>query len=257
MSETIDYGTAKSIFWLAATETTKGTYQVDEENKHVLQGLTLYFSRQPEFETDTTSLQKGVLLSGAPGTGKTLLLRLFRALVRDSDYSFRIATTLQVADDYAKNGTDAIHSYNGIWCFDDLGVETAVAHYGDRRDVMTELIHHRYRLWQERGTVTHFSTMLDADAIITRYGEMSFSRIIQMCNWFRLGDSEVATNRRFFNNIVPIIPDNMPRFFAPKHAAVISEMQKEYEAYRQRNKELPPFKPGIGSLIRQHIYGLG
>lgn len=252
----LTYETAKSIFWYAACQTTQGTYQVDEENKGVIRNMVRYFSQQPEFEVGTNSLQKGVLLSGRPGTGKTLLLRLFRALVRDSDFSFRIATTLQVADDYAKNGSEAIHSYTGIWCFDDLGIEPAVAHFGDRRDVMTELIHHRYRLWQEQGTITHFSTMLEPEQISERYGEMNYSRLVQMCNWFILGNSEEATNRRLGSPIPPVIPENIPRFFQPKHAAITAEMQQEYEAYRQREAEKPAFVPGIGSLIKQHIYGI-
>lgn len=249
----MDYNTAKAIFWLAATRTTGGTFVVDEQNKQTLRALVRYFSRQDDFERGTNSLSKGILLFGPPGTGKTLLLRIFRALVRESEYGFKMRTALEVANDYAANGSDALQNYRGVWCFDDLGIETTTAHYGDRRDVMTELIHHRYRLWQEHGTVTHFSTMLDAEQICNRYGEMNYSRLMQMCNWFLLGASEQATNRRFTSHVPPVIPPDLPRYFEPKQAQIQAEMQAEYEAYRQRQAELPPFKPGIGSLIKQHL----
>jgi len=53
-------------------------FSVDDCNKEIFEQLKMYFTGNLEFEKNGMSLRKGVLLQGRVGSGKTIMMQLFR-----------------------------------------------------------------------------------------------------------------------------------------------------------------------------------
>lgn len=151
--------------------------------------------------------RKGIVLAGNVGSGKTLLMETFNALVRRTQPFYK-TTARQVAKDYAADGLTALVRYlkqfrktpQGLvpvdFLFDDLGAEDNKKHYGNEANVMAEVIYDRYELFTRYSTKTHFTTNLTTDELEEKYGTRAFSRLCQMCNFMVLGNGENSVDRR-------------------------------------------------------------
>ncbi|MGV8830202.1 MAG: ATPase, partial [Breznakibacter sp.] len=69
-----------------------------------------------------------------------------------------------------------------IYCFDDLGTELTLKHFGQECNVMTEILSSRYEHYIHNDMITHITTNLNADEIEEVYGLRVRSRLRQMCN---------------------------------------------------------------------------
>jgi hypothetical protein len=135
-------------------------------------------------------LSKGILVSGAIGCGKTSLMHLIRPFAyQNSDY--KIKTCREVSFEFAKNGFEAINCYTlkqanqsklTGYCFDDLGAEQQIKHFGNDCNVMAEVLISRYEQFVENKSVTHITTNLSASEIENNYGNRLRSRMRQMFN---------------------------------------------------------------------------
>ena len=140
------------------------------------------------------NLNKGILLTGPVGSGKTSLMNLMRFFLQNQTPHF-VKPCRDIAFEYEKEGFDVIHRYSGItslpgkqkkivktFCFDDLGTEQILHHYGKECNVMTEIILSRYDYFIRHKRLTHFTTNLSADEIEDIYGSRIRSRLREMCN---------------------------------------------------------------------------
>lgn len=128
--------------------------------------------------------EKGLLLIGGVGTGKSALMR---AILPDK--SQMIMTSLLVHE-YCERGQECFASQimpsgmyhiNGIICYDDLGTEPETASYmGNKRNVMADIIEGRYEIYKREKIMTYFTTNLGLKSIKKRYGERAFSRLREM-----------------------------------------------------------------------------
>ena len=86
---------------------------------------------------------------------------------------------------YGRNYVDNIdhNTMNNSYCFDDLGTEDEVKHFGTQTNAMAQVILMRYNLFQSRQVHTHFTSNLTADQIEFHYGDRVRSRLREMCNW--------------------------------------------------------------------------
>jgi len=86
---------------------------------------------------------------------------------------------------YGRNYVDFIdqNALTQSYCFDDLGTEDEVRHYGSVTNVLGQIILMRYELFQSRKVMTHFTSNLTSDQIGNHYGERVRSRLREMCNW--------------------------------------------------------------------------
>jgi hypothetical protein len=106
-----------------------------------------------------------------------------------SDY--KIKTCREISFEFAKNGYEAINTYttkqnNQIrltgYCFDDLGTEQQIKHFGNDCNVMAEILITRYEQFVENNSITHITTNLAAFEIENHYGNRLRSRMRNMFN---------------------------------------------------------------------------
>ncbi len=201
---TKEYG----IFMLQRAKEMLPEFSIDDQNRAVFKLLCQYFNNDPEFEkSEGMSLQKGIILYGPIGCGKTSLMRLFQTNFHNS---FIVRSCREVADDYSDKdfgGSAALDYYSNLveiypsqnygqtqagFCFDDLGTENIKKHFGNEINALENVLLNRYdkRLFKK----THLTTNLNADGINEVYGSRVRSRLREMCNLISF--EENASDRR-------------------------------------------------------------
>lgn len=165
-----------------------GEFILTEEFK-IYEKLSFYFSDNEEFEKDGMSLEKGILLFGPVGCGKTSAINFFRMI---GTTTFPLISCKKVANDYKKEGVAALEKFINMQCvcFDDLGTETTTKNFGDEKNVMTEVFLGRY----DKRLKTHITTNLSSDEIENYYGTRVRSRLREMINQIEF--PEDSTDKR-------------------------------------------------------------
>lgn len=155
-------------------------YTIDQENAQVVTDLCYYFSGDLQFSGD---LNRGLLLYGAVGVGKTSLMQVF---FRNHRQSFVVVSCRQVESAFAQEGNQGLMKYfdhSRAFCFDDLGTEPAVTkYYGTDKAAMTEVLLNRYD-FRMPYNCTHITTNLSAEEIKQRYGTRVVDRMREMFNF--------------------------------------------------------------------------
>jgi DNA replication protein DnaC len=135
-------------------------------------------------------LNKGILLSGPIGCGKTSIMHLIRLFASPLS-EYKIKTCRELSFEFAKNGFDAINKYTlkqanqsrlTGYCFDDLGAEQQIKHFGNDCNVMAEVLISRYEQFVENNSITHLTSNLSASEIEMLYGNRLRSRMRNMFN---------------------------------------------------------------------------
>ena len=176
-------------------------FTLDDKNHNIVRILCRYFTKDKRFEEmgPGWNLEKGIILAGNVGTGKTTLMKLFNA---NQKASYNIISCRKMADQYADMGPEMLHIYsrklniatsidtfyqNQVGaCFDDLGTERQGKHYGDAANVMEQIILNRYDNTNAPWYYTHITTNLTADEIENYYGTRVRSRMREMFNLITL-----------------------------------------------------------------------
>ncbi|WP_319503286.1 ATPase [uncultured Draconibacterium sp.] len=138
-------------------------------------------------------LNKGILLTGPVGCGKTSIMMLIRYFF-PPDKKYRIKSTRKISFEFESDGFKVIERYAPEsevkntklrapnYFFDDLGVEQVQKHFGNECDVIGEILLSRYDLFITDRIMTHITTNLSASEIEQRYGNRVRSRIRAMFN---------------------------------------------------------------------------
>ena len=164
-------------------------FTINHTNQEIYETLCRYFSDDKDSKLDP---RKGLLIYGRVGCGKTFLME---AMQRNPKCSFVVRGCPEISFEYAKHGIERIDFYSNPWktyrnefgqtttgiCFDDLGTENERRHYGDKLDVIADILASRYRkkeLWSQ----TFITTNLNADQILKEYGPRLASRFSEMFN---------------------------------------------------------------------------
>ena len=180
-------------------------FKLDEHNMAIIKLLLLYFWQRPEFEDNIGyDLNKGILLRGNFGTGKTFIFDVLLHFVRktpkiyhmrfqkinayriESDFNINGYMSLekiksQFIQDYYGHTSDR-HQLNHL-LFDDIGSEEGlVSHFGTQTDIVQNALLHRYDLFRNHNIITHITTNLTPSEIRERYGERVYSRFFEMFN---------------------------------------------------------------------------
>lgn len=219
--------------------------EIDADNSGAIDACSVWLAREKGTMID---LNKGLLVMGHVGTGKTMLMRTVRQAMRDAyGTQFGIKSCSDLVRDFSEQGYEGIEKWMTAphVCFDDLGTENREAmHYGKRSNLMVEVIEARYeRMLQGVKCWTHITTNLDADEIKKHYGERVASRIQHMMNILALGASLGAKDRRK-RAAAPvhgsqINPDNIYEVVHPSVATRLQESIAPIVAKMKADRPIP------------------
>jgi predicted ATPase len=166
-------------------------FQLHQEDRQILCRLICYMLQDETSAIHLNiNLQKGVLLTGPVGCGKTTLMNLLKFFQQPDD-RYILKSCRDVSFEFIQEGYETIHKYSHksfnnhqpkAYCFDDLGTENNLKYYGNECNVMAEILLSRYDQYINRGLITHLTTNLSASEIETIYGNRIRSRLREMMN---------------------------------------------------------------------------
>lgn len=172
-------------------------FEIFPQNEDVIFNIYRYFRRDSSFVGD---LNKGILLNGAYGTGKTTLMNAIMGVYNyctelDPDNRFalkmRIMKSDKIVEEYWKEDNQyTLNGFlNGLLVIDELGREQKeIMIYGNSVRPITSLLHDRYDRGRTTFAISNFTmSNLASD---NHYGKMIGDRLRQMFNEITLkGDS--------------------------------------------------------------------
>lgn len=172
------------------------SFVVDSNNAAAIRALLCYFTGQP---AEGLNPNKGILLCGNVGVGKSLLMKAIANTLKRYYKAFRFVVCQDVVlhfentgdlDTFTANRNGMIGRPAKI-CFDELGRELIPANnYGNKRNVMQHILMFRYNAWQDSGLLTHGTTNATPRELENLYGAHIADRIREMFNWVVIhGDS--------------------------------------------------------------------
>lgn len=166
-------------------------FQIIEPDYPIIYKLIAYFLKDEascyQYGID---LNKGMLLAGPIGSGKTSLMNLMKYLT-STEHKFYVKTCREVSFEFIQEGYQIIHKYSigklyhadaKTICFDDLGIENNLKYFGNECNVMAEILLSRYDIFISKKIKTHLTTNLSASEIEAIYGNRVRSRLRAMCN---------------------------------------------------------------------------
>ncbi|WP_203296561.1 P-loop NTPase family protein [Luteirhabdus pelagi] len=161
-------------------------FKIYEEDRAVLFKLCNYFIKdKTNCKKHDIDPEKGLLLSGPVGCGKTSLMKLLIHIV-PHQRPYLVMPCRNIAFAFNHLGYKTIEDYGNSTpiCFDDLGVEPMGRHYGKDCNVMGEVLLSRYELFlKTKGKIkTHATTNLNAEELEERYGNRVRSRMRELFN---------------------------------------------------------------------------
>lgn len=159
-------------------------FHVWEENLDIVYRLSIYMIKDFEAcEKFGIDPDKGILLTGPVGCGKTTIMKLIRHIVPHIR-PYEIIPARNVTFGFNHLGYQVIDDYgNGdLYCFDDIGVEPIGRHFGKDCNVIGEILLSRHEIYLKNGIKTHATTNLNADELEERYGKRVRSRMREMFN---------------------------------------------------------------------------
>lgn len=181
-------------------------FNLDDSNSVLFEVLCRYFGNDLMFNSlassmgvDAPSLDKGIFLAGNFGVGKTWFMRLFQQNQRQV---FKIKNCKEIADEFMELGEDKMDEYISLqknavndssaffqphtgFCLDDIGTEDVKSHYGNKKNVIGDIIEKRYEK-KTTGIYLHATTNLTAEQLKEFYGGRVISRMRQIFNFIEL-----------------------------------------------------------------------
>ncbi|WP_348825516.1 AAA family ATPase [Flavobacterium aestuarii] len=187
------YSYTEIILWLEkkGIELYGNHFKILESDYPIIYKLIAYFLKDEAtcFQY-SINLNKGILLSGPVGCGKTSLMNLMKHLTA-TEHKFLVKPCRDISFEFIQDGYQIIHKYSKgklyesepkTICFDDLGTENNLKYYGNECNVMAEILLSRYDIFTAKKIQTHITTNLSATEIETHYGNRVRSRLREMLN---------------------------------------------------------------------------
>jgi DNA replication protein DnaC len=166
-------------------------FKILEEDHPIIYKLIAYFLKDEAtcFQYNI-NLNKGILLSGPVGSGKTALMNVMKCLTQ-AEHKFFVKPCRDISFEFIQDGYQIIDKYSKgklyqsepkTICFDDLGTENNLKYFGNECNVMGEILLSRYDIFTTKKVQTHITTNLSASEIETIYGNRVRSRLRELCN---------------------------------------------------------------------------
>ena len=179
-------------------------FKILETDHEIIYKLIAYFLKDEQacyqFNID---LEKGILLTGPIGCGKTSLMNLMKHIAPIGN-KFSVKPCRDISFEFIQDGYQIIHKYSigqlyqselRTYCFDDLGTENNLKYFGNECNVMAEILLSRYNLFISKKIKTHITTNLSASEIEKHYGNRVRSRLRELCNLIAF-DSTINDKRK-------------------------------------------------------------
>jgi DNA replication protein DnaC len=172
-------------------------FNIIPELEEVYIQLIRYFHADPEFKGH---LEKGLLLMGPTGTGKTLAMEIM-AIYRQIDdtkfivnnrvyrMNYSIIDVNRMVNAFLDNAFDGIQVYCNRYliCIDDIGTEQEqVKHYGNTLDVVSHVLAERYA----KRLLTFGTTNFPIDVLEQKYDDRVISRMYALFNFITVKCSD-------------------------------------------------------------------
>ena len=187
------YNYQELIVWLEkkGQELYGNHFKILESDYTIIYKLIAYFLKDEAtcFQYNI-NLNKGILLSGPIGCGKTSLMNIMKYLT-PTEHKYFVKPCRDISFEFIQDGYQIIHKYSKgklyefepkTICFDDLGTEKNLKYYGNECTVMAEILLSRYDIFTTKKIQTHITTNLSASEIETHYGNRVRSRLREMNN---------------------------------------------------------------------------
>jgi len=203
-----DFDIIQTFMVNRAKEIFKYPFIVDDDNSDCFNLLCRYFigdedgfqKQSARMQVQNAALSKGILLVGNFGTGKTGLMKLFQKNNRQVYFmrtAKKIAMDFSNSDDKkipqeylepyknALNDTATMFQAISGLCVDDIGTEEVKNNYGNKSNVIGDLIEERYHS-KYTGLLFHATSNLSAEELKKYYGERVVSRMREIFNFIEL-----------------------------------------------------------------------
>lgn len=187
------YNYHEIIFWIEkkGIELYGNHFKILEADYSIIYKLIAYFLKdEPTCFQYNINLNKGILLSGPIGCGKTSIMNIMKYLT-PTEHKFFVKPCRDISFEFIQDGYQIIHKYSKgklhefepkTICFDDLGTENNLKYYGNECNVMAEILLSRYDVYIAKRIQTHITTNLSASEIETHYGNRVRSRMRELFN---------------------------------------------------------------------------
>ncbi|MGJ1321524.1 ATPase [Sphingobacterium faecium] len=166
-------------------------FHLHEKDIPIIYKLAAYFLQDESIcQAHDIDLKKGIMLTGPIGCGKTSLMTILRYLPQQQD-RYMMKSVRDITFEFIQEGYDIIHRYSRgklystefrNYCFDDLGTEKNMKHFGNECNVLAEILLSRYDLFVAGKLKTHITTNLSATELEEAYGNRLRSRLREMVN---------------------------------------------------------------------------
>lgn len=168
-------------------------FTMNESVKKVYKQLIQFFHADPEFNGD---IDKGLLLMGPTGTGKTLAMQIMAKYRTIDDTKFIINNRLyrmsydiidvnRMVNMFMDNSFDGIQVFCNRYliCIDDIGTEIEnVKHYGNVLDVVSHVLAERYA----KRLMTFGTTNFPIKVLEQKYDDRVISRMYALFNFITM-----------------------------------------------------------------------
>jgi len=184
------------------------SFVLDKHNEPVFNLLCAYFSDDPAFDKlafdmgiKSPSLKKGVFMVGNFGVGKTWLMKIF---AKNPKQSFEVINSKDIAENYRyasdketelgrytipprypMNDASVFFQPFGGLCIDDMGTEDLKNDYGNKKNVIGDIIEIRYSKGFV-GPMLNMTSNLTVSALSDYYGGRVISRLREIVNLIEL-----------------------------------------------------------------------
>jgi len=172
----VDLDNAKRVWFAIGNRLTDGKYIVDDHLKTPIVEILKWCIMDESFNGD---LQKGLLLSGKIGCGKTLTLKIFVEFMKYANKIVASYSAIEVVEIFkSRVGKDRL--FVSPLFIDDLGTEEKeINNFGTKEKPIYEIFNRRYL---DRKFLMFITTNLGPSKMELRYGDRVRDRIKEMFN---------------------------------------------------------------------------
>ena len=188
---------ASTLVWVAnnvVLSHQRRKFIVDDDNRDVLRFLLYYFNGCPRaedvFPGRGYKLHKHIMLQGAVGTGKTLLMQVFSEYLRitENPRFFHNLSVTQMVNYYTLHNNLDRYTFNeeenrGFKCepvnicLNDIGVQSTKFYGTDTETLTNEFLHARNEIWTNYHKMAHLTTNLTNEQLKQKYKD-GFGRLL-------------------------------------------------------------------------------